>query len=89
MVMSSKSTSPPGANKSNNGEKPRPDFPLWPHAMRRWAKEIEGRMHYSGPWDAPDGGLQKHLDQEADLDARCKPRPTGEGLTVWVRQTAS
>jgi integrase len=33
--------------------KPRPDFPLFPHATGRWAKKIGGQLVYFGPLDDP------------------------------------
>jgi integrase len=47
--------------------KPRPDFPLYAHNAGYWAKCIRGRVVYFGPWEDPDGALQKYLDQRDEL----------------------
>jgi integrase len=48
-------------------EKPTPDFPLFAHATKRWAKKIHGRMVYFGPWDDPAGALARYLEQREAL----------------------
>jgi integrase len=62
--------------------KPYPDFPLFPHATRRWAKKIKGKMHYFGPWDNPDKALKLYLDQRDDLHAGRRVRSKSGGLSV-------
>lgn len=65
--------------------KPRPDFPLFPHASGRWAKKVRGQLQYFGKVaDDPDGqaALDLWLRNKDDLLAGRKPRVDRGGFTV-------
>src|SRR3954470_2098717 len=69
--------------------KPYPDFPLFPHATKRWAKKIRGAMHYFGPWSDPDAALEKYLKEKDDLHAGRKPKEqVSAGVTVKLLANA-
>jgi hypothetical protein len=54
---------PSGSSKPS---KPYPNFPLYAHATKRWAKKIRGKMPYFGLWADPDAALAK---DNAEKDA--------------------
>ena len=76
------STRPKRAKKP---AKPRPDFPLFPHANGRWAKKVRQRLIYFGSWADDLKGvraLNLWLDEKDALLAGRTPRVSADGLTV-------
>ena len=68
----------------NKPKKPYPDFPLFPHATGRWCKKIRGRHHYFGPWDDPQGALERFTREWPYLSEGREPPvvDTGDGCTL-------
>ncbi len=72
-----------GKGSTEKPSKPRADFPLFPHATKRWAKKYKGKTYYFGPWSDPDGAEAAYFDWKAVYIDGKPPRPTIEaGPTV-------
>lgn len=66
--------------------KPYPEFPLFAHATKRWAKKIRGKLHYFGRWDDPQGSLER-FNREWPFLSQGRTPPavdTGDGCTIRV-----
>lgn len=65
--------------------KPRPDFPLFPHATGRWAKKVLGKLEYFGKCDDdPQGAkaLDRWIAERDELYAGRRPRQQTGAATV-------
>ncbi len=72
------------SRKPDKPAKPHPDFPLFPHATKRWAKKIRGEFHFFGPWRDPEGALAEWLRVKDHLLAGRKPPPKNNEGAVTV-----
>ncbi len=73
------SKAPPANGKP---PKPSPDFPLFAHQTKRWAKKVRGKLIYFGSWDDPDAALKKWLAEKDYLLAGLTPPTKSDGLTL-------
>jgi integrase len=69
----------PHSSPAEKPAKPSADFPLFAHASGRWCKKVNGKLRYFGPWDNPDGALQRYLDFAAGKPVEKTPRPPPMG----------
>ncbi|GAB5407222.1 MAG: hypothetical protein Aurels2KO_54530 [Aureliella sp.] len=70
------------SSKKKKPGKPYPEFPLYSHASGRWAKKIKGKTHYFGPWDDPEGALERFQRTVHDLQAGRTPVEDSGDLSV-------
>ncbi len=53
--------------------KPRPDYPLFPHASGQWAKKINGKLEYFGPWANPEAAEARYLAKYPAVESPSVP----------------
>lgn len=73
------------SNTKSRPDKPRPDFPLFPHRNGKWAKKVRGRFCYFTKWSQDPKGakaLEQWLDDKDELLAGRVPRSRQDVLTV-------
>ena len=62
--------------KTVKPKKPYPEFPLFAHQAKQWAKKIKGKMWYFGVWDDPMAALEKYNQDIHEIQAGRDPRRT-------------
>jgi len=71
--------------RSDKSAKPHSDFPLFPHATRRWAKKVRGKRGYFGKIKGDEKGraaLERWLAEKNDILASRTPRGRTGGVTI-------
>jgi integrase len=63
-------------------DKPRENFPLFPHPNGQWCKKILGKQHFFGVWAKPDEAEAEYLRVREYLQAGRKPPTPGNGCRL-------
>lgn len=72
----------PKGTKADKPDKPYEGFPLFAHSGR-WAKSINGKRYYFGPWGDWEAALAKYMREKDFLFAGLKPPDnTDSGITL-------
>ena len=62
-------------------QKPRPDFPLYPHPNGRWGKKCKGKTYCYGRWEDPEGALEEWLHEKPYREAGRTPPRYGNAIS--------
>ncbi|NBB95859.1 MAG: tyrosine-type recombinase/integrase [Planctomycetes bacterium] len=62
------------SRKKAKPSKPSKTYPLTAHKNGQWCKKIRGKIHYFGPWDAPQAAMENYLRVAEDLHAGRRPQ---------------
>jgi integrase len=60
--------------QNSKPERPNPEFPLYAHNAGYWAKKINGKTRYFGPWDDPEGALINYQRERKAWESGQNPR---------------
>jgi len=63
-------------------DKPRSDFPLFPHPNGQWCKKILGKQHFFAVWGKPEEAESEYLRVREYLQAGRKPPTPGNGCRI-------
>lgn len=71
-----------GNAKTPKPDKPYPEFPLYAHNSKRWAKKIKGHTRFFGPWPDWQAALERYEHDVHWYQRGMKPPPMGADETA-------